>query len=231
MAKKAEEKNPVENVEDALSKTELFIEKNSKKLLGILATIVIGIGAFLAVREFYLKPLEQEANAAIFRAEDYFGKDSFNLALKGDKKFQGFLSIIDEYGSTEAGNLAQYYAGICYLNLGKYQDAIDHLEEYDGKDMLTSSFALGAKGDAHMELGKTQEAIDLYIQAAGKQENEYTTPHFLMKAAFAYEDQANYEKALEIYKKIQREFFKSAEGRDAEKYIARAEGLLNQKTK
>lgn len=231
MSKKNETASPIENVEDALTKTELFIEKNRKTLLGILGGVVLLVGGFLAAREFYFKPMEEEANAAIFRAEDYFGKDSFEIALKGNKKFTGFLDIIDEYGSTKAGNLAHYYAGICYLNLGKFQDAIDHLEEYEGEDMLTSSFAIGARGDALMELGKSQEAIDLYVKAAGKNENTYSTPYFLMKAALAYENQKNYEKALEIYKKIQREFYETSEGREAEKYIARAEGLIQQNAK
>ncbi|MBX7202313.1 MAG: tetratricopeptide repeat protein [Bacteroidia bacterium] len=231
MAGKTENNDPIVNVEDALTKTELFIEKNQKTLLGILGGVILVVGAFMAYREFYVKPLEKEAEEAIFKAEAYFEKDSFNLALNGDTSFTGFLNIIEEYGSTKTGNLAHFYAGICLLNTGKYQEAIDQLDAYSGGDMLTTSFAIGAKGDALMELGKTKEAIDQYVKAAGKEENQMSTPYFLMKAALAYEDQKDYAKAIEIYKKLRTDFFQTNEARDAEKYLARAEGLLQQKSK
>ena len=50
-------------------------------------------------------------------AEIYFEKDSFNLALNGDLNSAGFIDIADDYSSTKTGKLANYYAGICYLNL------------------------------------------------------------------------------------------------------------------
>jgi len=231
MAEKKESNDPILNVEDALTKTELFIEKNQKKLLGILAGVILIVGAVMAYREFYVKPLEKEAAEAIFRAESYFDKDSFNLALKGDTSFTGFLNIIEEYGSTKTGNLARFYAGVCLLNTGKYQEAIAQFDAYEGTDMLTTSFAIGGKGDALMELGKTQEAIDQYVKAAGKEENLMSTPYFLMKAALGYEDLNNYSKSIEIYKKLRSDFPQTTEGRDAEKFQARAEGLLSQKAK
>jgi tetratricopeptide (TPR) repeat protein len=231
MAENKDSKDPIVNVENALTKTELFIEKNQKRLLAILGGIILVVGAVMAYREFYVKPLEKEAQEAIYEAEIYFEKDSFNLALNGDTSFTGFLSIIEDYGSTQTGNLARYYAGICLLNTGKYQEAIDQLDAYKGEDMLSTSFAIGARGDALMELGKTQEAIDQYVKAAGKEENLMSSPYFLMKAALAYEDLNDYAKAIEIYKKLRTDFFQTTEGRDAEKYLARAEGLLLQKSK
>lgn len=229
MAENTETKDPIANVEDALTKTELYIEKNRNKLLAIVAGVVLVVGGVIAYNQYVVKPKEAEAHSEMFRAEFLFEKDSFNLALNGDEQTKGFLAIIDEYGGTDAGNLAQFYAGISYLHLGKFEEAIRHLDDYKGKDILTASMAIGAKGDALMELGKTQEAIDQYVKAAGKNENIFSSPIYLMKAAFAHEELGNYEKALEIYKKIRKDFFQSPESRDAEKYIARAEGLLEQK--
>ena len=232
MAVKTENtKDPIANVEDALSRTELFIEKNRNLLLGILAGIIVIVGGFLAYKQFIVKPNEAEAQAAMFRAENYFEKDSFLLALNGKDKAEGFLSIIENYGNTPSGNLAHFYAGICYLHTGKFQEAIDHLDSYNGSDLLTTSMALGAKGDALMELGKTQDAIDMYAKAAGKNENSFSSPIYLMKAALAYESLGNYEKAVEIYKKVRSDFYQSNEGRESEKYIARAESIMQQKAK
>jgi len=221
----APKQDTLENIEESLSNAELFIEKNQKKLLLVLAAIVVAVGGVLAYNQFIIKPKEAEAQTAMFRAEIYFEKDSFNLALNGKGDVEGFLSIIDNYGGTKSSNLAHYYAGVCYLQTGKFQEAISQLDEYTGDDMLTTSMAMGAKGDALMEMNKTQEAIDQYIKAAGKNENTFSTPMYLMKAAMAYEDMKNYDKALEIYQKIRKDFFQSSEGRDAEKYIARLEAL------
>ncbi len=226
MADKTKPKHDtLQDIEASLSNTEMFIERNQKKLLMVLAAIIVAVGAVLAYKQFIVKPKEAEAQAAIFRAEIYFEKDSFNLALNGKGTTEGFLSIIDSYSGTKSGNLAHYYAGICYLHLGKFQEAIDQLDAYDGEDILTSSVAMGAKGDALMELGKTQEAIDQYIKAAGKNENMFSSPMYLMKAGIAYEDMKNYDKALEIYTKVRKDFYQTSEGREAEKYIARVEGF------
>ena len=224
MADKATKpKDTIESIEDSLSKTELFIEQNQKMLLSILAGIIIVVGAVLAYQQFIVKPKEAEAHTTMFRAELYFQKDSFNLALNGNDSFQGFLSVADEFGGTDAGNLAHYYAGICYLQTGKFEEAINELDDYSGSDVMTACMALGAKGDALMELGKTAEAVEMYIKAAGKHENRFSSPMYLMKAGNAYEDLGQNDKALEVYKKIRSEYFQTSEGREMEKYIARLE--------
>jgi tetratricopeptide (TPR) repeat protein len=215
----------LQDIEASLSNTEMFIERNQKKLLLVLAAIVVVVGGVLAYKQFIVKPKEAEAQTAMFRAEIYFEKDSFNLALNGKGDVEGFLSIIDNYSGTKSGNLAHFYAGVCYLQTGKFQEAIDQLDAYDGEDIMTASMAMGAKGDALMELGKTQDAIDQYVKAAGKNENSFSTPMYLMKAGIAYEEMKNYDKALEIYQKVQKDFYQTSEGREADKYIARVEGL------
>jgi len=230
MAQKAPKpKDAIESIEDSLSKTELFIENNQKMLLSVLAGILVLVGGVLAYGQFIVKPREGEAQAAIFRAELNFQKDSFNLALNGNDAFLGFLAVADDFSGTAAGNLAHYYAGICYLQTGKFQEAIDQMDDYSGGDVMTTSMAIGVKGDALMELGKVDEAIASYIKAAGKNENTFTTPMYLMKAGMAYEDQGNHEKALEAYRKIRTEYFQTNEGREVEKYIARAEVLAGSK--
>ena len=227
MADKApKHKDTIESIEDSLSKTELFIENNQKMLLGVLAGIIVLVGGVLAYRQFVAKPHEAEAQSALFRAEAYFSKDSFNLALNGNDSFEGFLSVADEYSGTDAGNLAHYYAGICYLNTGKFEEAIAELSDFSSDDVLISSMGEGAKGDAQMELGKTEEAIASYMRAAENRPNSFTSPMFFMKAAMAQESLGNYEKSIEIYKQIKTNYFQSNEGREIEKYIARAEGML-----
>ena len=221
------EKN-ISAVEHALSNSELFIEKNQKMIMYVVAGIVIIIAGYIGFKKFYLAPEEKEAQAQMFWAERYFEKDSLNLALNGDGTNSGFLDIIDQYGITKSANLANYYAGMCFLKKGQFEDAINYLKKFDSDDMIVSSMAKGAIGDAYMELGDNEKAIENYIKAA-KNNNQFTAPIYLMRAGWTYENMENYEEALKVYERIQKEFFKSSESREIEKYIARAKGMLNQK--
>ena len=156
-------------------------------------------------------------------AQLYFQKDSFNLALNGDGQYAGFLDIAEEYSSTSIGNLANYYAGLCYLHTDDYENAIEYLEDFSSDDIILSSLALGCIGDAYMELGDQDKALDYYEDAAKNSDNDFTTPRFLMKQATVHELQENYDAALELYNIINDDFRDSREGQNVAKYIARAE--------
>jgi tetratricopeptide (TPR) repeat protein len=227
--KKTPENDPLVNVEEALTSTEKYIENNKKMLGSILTVVLIVVIGFMLYNKYISTPKELEAQSAMFPAESYFEKDSFNLALNGMDGNVGFLEIIEEYGSTKAGNLAQYYAGVCYMHLGQYENAISHLDKYKGKDIIFSSMALGLKGDAYIELGNIEDAANAYVKAAGKNENSFTSPMYLLKAAFAFEEIEKFDKAKEVYQKIRKDFFTSAESRDAERHLARVEAILSSK--
>ncbi len=229
MAKKntKEEEEIIVDVEEVYSKTEEFIHKHQVQLLGGVAVIVFLILGYFSFQKFYLAPLEEEAQSQMFVAEQYFQKDSFNLALNGDATYIGFLDIADQYGLTNAGNLAHYYAGISHLRLGQFEEAIAHLKEFDSDDVMLSAIALGAQGDAHMELGDAAQALSLYEKAAKSNENEFTTPIYLMKAGLAAEKLEKFDQAVAFYGRLKTDFPTSNEGRNAEKYLARAQTLLN----
>jgi tetratricopeptide (TPR) repeat protein len=213
-------------VEEALSKTEKFFEKNQKLLMIIVGSIVVVVLAYLGYKKLYMEPKESEAREQIWVAQRYFELDSLDKAMNGDGNNLGFIDIADDYGMTKTGNLAKYYLGICYLKKGMFQDAIDELKRFDGESEIVGPLATGAIGDAYMELGEVDDAIDYYIKAAESKENDFTSTLFLFKAGFAYEDLGQYDKALEVYKKIQKEYFKSYEARDIEKYISRCENMI-----
>ncbi|MCD6661460.1 MAG: tetratricopeptide repeat protein [Lentimicrobium sp.] len=225
MAKKTDNtEEKIMAVEEALSKTEVFIEKNQKILGIVIGAIALVVLAYFGFQRFYLAPRETQAQSQMFMAEKYFEQDSLKLALNGDGQYPGFLEIIDDYGMTKSAKLAHYYAGIIYLNEGQFEEAISHLKKFKTKDALVQPMAQGAIGDAYMELGKTAEAADYYLKASKISENEFTTPVFLQKAAWAFEEAGNNAKALEAYDRIRVEFPRSAEARDVEKYIARLKG-------
>ena len=117
-----------ESVENALSKTEQYIEENQRSLTIIVSVIAVIIAIYLGYKKFYLAPTEKEAQAEMYMAEKYFEADSFRLALEGDGSYLGFLDIIDEYGITKSANLAHYYTGICFLRMGDFESAIEELK-------------------------------------------------------------------------------------------------------
>jgi tetratricopeptide (TPR) repeat protein len=230
MAKKSDKtEEKIAAVEHALDRGEQFFEKNKNLIFYVLLGIIVIVGGIYAYKKLIIGPKELEAQSQMFYAEQYFEKDSLKLAMNGDGTNPGFIQIVDEFSSTKSGNLAKYYLGICYLKTGEFQQAIDNLEDFSSDDHIIGPMAIGATGDAYLELGNTQKAIDNYLKAAEKKNNDFTTPMFLQKAGWAYEILGQYDKAIEVYEKIQKEHFKSFEAREIEKYIARAKGLKGSK--
>lgn len=211
-----------EQIEEATISTEQFIEKNQKVLVRGVVVIIAIIAIILGYHKFYKEPLAQEALNKMFMAESYFEKDSFNLALNGNNSFDGFLTIVDQYGSTPSGNLAKYYAGLCYLYMGNYKNAIAYLEKFSSDDAVFSHLAKANIGDAYMQLGDFKQAANYYKKAVTNNTNDLTAPIILMKAGLAYEKANDYKTALSMYEKLEKEFPTSLEARDIEKYITRA---------
>lgn len=223
MSKKKNESAPeqLESVESALSRTEQFIENNQKTLTSVVFAIIIIVGGYLLFQRYYMAPMENEAKGQMFRAEQYFAQDSFNLALNGDGNYLGFLDIIEEYGMTKSANLAEYYSGISYLKLGQYDNAIDHLKDFKVSDKIIEPQKYGALGDAYMEKGDLDEALDYYEKAKDVNNNQFTTPYFMEKTAFVYEEKGDYDKAIELYKEIKRKFPESPQSEEVDRNIAR----------
>jgi len=224
--KKNAQVDNLKEVETALTRTEQFLESNSKLIGIVVGSIVVVAVGYLGLNKFYLEPRQTEAQEQMFMAQNYFEKDSFNLALNGDGNNPGFLDIIDDFGSTDAGNLSCYYAGVSYLNMGQFDNAISYLKKFDTEDLLLGPISIGAQGDAQLELGKSDKALDLYTEAYKMNENELTAPIYMLKAGELLESLSKQEEALKIYEVIKQKFPESTEGRSIDKYIARAKAKI-----
>ncbi|GHA64344.1 tetratricopeptide repeat protein [Pontibacter akesuensis] len=209
---------------DRLVGTEDFVKKNKSKLLGVfIAIAALIVGGFLYYN--YRSTQAVEAQNAMFQAVYYFEADSLGKALNGDGQNLGLLAITEEYGSTDAGNLAHFYAGTALLKTGKYAEAVEHLQEFESDDYLLQARAYSLTGDALLEQGKNKEAADIYTKAANYNANPFFSPQYLMKAGIAYEAANDYAAAAEVYNKIVTDYVASAEVAEAKKYKARAEML------
>ena len=211
MATKEKDTNKELEVEEIVSKSEQFIENNSKKIIYGIIAVALVVGAVLGIKHGYLVPQEKKAAAAMFKGEQYFARDSFVLALNGNgADYEGFEAIIDQYGSTDAGNLAKAYAGICYYKMGDTQKALDLLKSFSGKDQMVSPAVTGLIGISYFE------------KAAKDADNEVISPIYLKKAGIAYENLKEYDKAVKAYTTIKDKYYTSMEASDIDKYITRA---------
>ena len=229
MSKKTSTKveNRVEGVEQALTKAEQFIEKYQKQIIRVIGGIVAIVLLYMGFQSFYVAGKSTEAAAQMFPAEQYFEVEDWERALDGDGNFPGFDDIIRDYRFTPSANLSRYYAGICCLNLGEYQEAINYLSRFRTRDIILSSIALGGIGDAYAQLGDNTKAIDFYEKAASRRKNEFTSPLYLMRAGILLENEGRFKEATEKYELIKTEYPSSTEGRSIDRYIARVKAQMD----
>ncbi|MBR5353032.1 MAG: DUF4810 domain-containing protein [Bacteroidales bacterium] len=222
MKENNEEKNL--EVSGIIAKTEQYIKKNKKTLSivgGAIVVVALAIWAYIAL---VAQPRQVRAAEDMFAAEQWFNEGDFEKALNGSDDFMGFAEVIDEYGCTKSGNLAKYYAGICQLNLGKYDEAIEYLKSYKGKDLFTSALSQMLIGDAYAEKGNNADAVKYYEKAVASSSDNYTVaPVALWKAGMLYLQMDNKQAAAKAFQQIKDNYPESPEWNEVDKYLALAE--------
>lgn len=211
------------NVDEALSTSEAFLIKYKNVLLGAVAALVIVVCGYLGYKHFISGPKEAKASEALFRGEQYFGAESYELALNGDSLgYAGFLKIADEFSGTAVGNLANAYSGICYAQLGKYEDAVKYLDKFNGKDQLVAPAILGTIGNCYAQMGQLDKAAATLIKAANRANSLSLSPIYLIQAGQIFEKQGKNAEAVEAYKQVKNKYANSYQAMDIDKYIERA---------
>ena len=227
----------LENVEEALSKTELWIENNQKTLWIILIVLLaVAFGIFgitkyqqkrnqAAMNQIFPQQInfEEQAAKSVDFASYYMENENYATALNGDDVNPGFIEIVNKYGSTKSGKLAAYYAGVCYMKQGDYNNAIEYFKKYTNDDKIFAPMSLGLIGDCYLQLGDQQNAVSYYEKATKKSPNDFTTPMYLVKLGMTYEIMGNDAKALETYKTLKKDYPQSNEAFEISKNIANLE--------
>ena len=205
---------PVE--EQQVTKTEAFFEKNKKAIMGCVCAVIVIIVGVILFNTYYLEPRANEASTELAKSQQLFDSQEY------DKALAGFQKVAADYSSTDAGNLAQLYIGICQANLGKWQEAVDALESFSGKgDQMISPAAEGALGNAYANLNQLDKAVDHLKKAAKMADNNSLSPTFLIQAGEILESQGKKADALELYKEVKEKYFNSMQYQTIDKYIER----------
>ena len=204
---------------DVKSKAESFYESNKMAILGIGGGLLLLIGGFLAYKFLYQAPKNKEAMEQMYQAEILFEKDSFEMALNNPGGgFPGFKEIAENYGGTSSGNLAKYYAAICNLKMGNYEEAKNFLSDYSASGPVMTILKNGVLGDVYAELNDFESAKN-YYDKAGNSDNDFLTPVYLKKLGILQEKLGNKDAALKAYKKIKEKYPESPDGNNIEKNI------------
>lgn len=208
---------------EAVTKTEAFFEKYQKQILYGICAIVVIAAAWIGYVQFLQKPKIQKSNEALAKCENYFNADNYDKALNGDGQgCVGFLQVAKEYGSTKAGNLAHLYAGICYAQTEKWEEAKTELEKFSTKDdAIISPASLGLLANVYANLGQNDKAIEYFLKAAKKADNNSLSPNYLIQAGQLYEAQGKPQKALDCYREVKTKYINSMAYQEIDKYIER----------
>ena len=225
--KKQTEDEVIVDISGSYNKAEEFIENNKQMITAVIVGIIVIVGGYFGYTKMYLDPLQMDAEEQIWKAQSYLDKDSLDLAMFGDGNYMGFEEIASEFSGTRAGDLANYYMGVISIRKEEFDLAIDYLDSYSGNDIMLSAIALGAIGDANMELDDAGKALDYYKKAARKNPNDFTSAIFLMKAGKVAEALEDYSDAVGLYEEIKKNYPDTKEGREVEKYLARAKTLAS----
>ena len=203
--------------EQQVSKTEAFFEKNKKAIIiSVVAIIAIIVCASLT-NTYYFQPRQEEASTELAKSQELFQQDQYEKALEGFKK------VASDYNSTQAGNLAQLYIGLCQANLGKWQEAVNALENFSSKgDQMISPAAEGALGNAYANLKQFDKAVEHLKKAASKADNNSLSPTFLIQAGEILESQGKKDEALKLYQEVKEKYFQSMQYQTIDAYIERA---------
>ncbi len=205
-----------------LHKLQNIWNKFSKQITYASAAIILIAGAYIGYKKFIVEPNEQKAKDAIFKAEEYFRVDSLNLALNGDGVNKGFLYVVKNFGSTNTGNLAKFYTGVCYLKLKDFRNSVKYLNDFATESKQIQMIAYGRLADAYSELGKNEDALKYYAKASNYfTSDEGNSSEFLFRAGYLAESLGKTKEALEYYKDLKSKYPKTEKGYQIDKYIYR----------
>ncbi|MCI5581940.1 MAG: tetratricopeptide repeat protein [Phocaeicola plebeius] len=221
----AEQKNTQDplNVDEALVTSETFFLKYKNLMLGVVVGLVVVVCAVLGYKNFISEPKAQKASEALFKGQQYFSNDNFEAALNGDSLgYAGFLKIADEFSSTDAGNLANAYAGLCYAQLGKYEEAVKFLDKFSADDYFVAPALMGTMGNCYAQMGQLDKAAATLLKAADKADSPSLSPNYLIQAGQILEKLGKNAEAVNAYRQVKSKYANSYQSMDIDKYIERA---------
>lgn len=215
--------NEALNMEEALTQSEAFILKNKKTIIGVILAVIIVVAGAVLYKQYYSEPREAKAQVALFKGQEYFENQNWELALNGDSiGYEGLAKVIDEFSGTDAANLAKAYMGICYAHLGQAEEAIKALDSFSGNDQMVAPALKGTIGNCYAQLGQLDKAVSMLQTAATEADNNSLSPIYLQQAGEILIKQGKYDEAIKAFTTIKDKYFRSYQAMEIDKYIEKA---------
>lgn len=212
--------------DESLNTSETFFLKNKKMIFGILCAVIVVVVGGILYHSYVSVPRENEASTELAKSEQLMMQQQYDQALKG------FQRVASDYSSTDAGNLANLYTGLCYAHLQKpdWKKALEYVEKFDTRDdQIISPESQVALGDIYANNDQVDKAIETMKKAAELADsraadgiNLTVSPLALLKAGQLLESQNKKAEALELYKSIKKKYVASPLYQEIDKYIERA---------
>ena len=187
--------------------------KYTTYFVGGLAVLSI---VYFSYKQFIFTPSNEKSKEAYFEGLNYADKDSVDVAI------ETLSPVVKKFDGKVGGEVAQFTLARQYMAKGEFKKALENLEGVHLEDTYLSVMSIGLQGDCKSEMEQYEEAASLYIMAADKDNNTFTTPTYLFKAAFCAEKVNDYETALQLYRRIKNNYTEFSNQKSIKKYIARA---------
>jgi len=189
-------------------------------IVGGLLVLILG---YFAYRQFIWSPSNEESKDSYWEGLNFAAADSTDAAL------DELSVVVKKFDGKIGGEVAQFAYARQLMEKGEFKKALTELDGVEVEDTYIRVMVVGLKADCNSEMKKYEEAANLYLEAADMNDNEFTSPIYLMKAGLCAEEIKNFDKAVECYERIRDNYSAFHSQKQIDKYLARAKSKTTSK--
>jgi tetratricopeptide (TPR) repeat protein len=198
-----------------------WYEKNKKTVSTVFTGLVVLVVAAIIIRN-NIASSNEKATSEFAKVMKYYDDGNYEAAINGvpQENVRGLQAVVNDYGSSKSGNFAKFYLANAYFSIGKYDKALDLYLDVNLNEELLQSSALAGAGACYEAKGNNANAATYYEKAAMIGKGNTQAAEHLQHAATNFAAAGNKSKAIELLKKIKKDYPTSPLAREIDRYIA-----------
>lgn len=163
----------------------------------------------------------EKASADLGKVYQYFDNGQYQVAIDGvpERNIPGLKAIVENYGGSTAGELARFYLANSYYQIGKYDEALEEFEAFSPTVELLVISRLSGIAACYEAKGEYARAAEFFEQAVGVNTNDVNAAENLNSAARNFALAGESERALDLYRKLKKNYPTTSYGREAGRFI------------